>query len=244
MRMSIEYKTEKFPVAYQMEVVSLIKEAIKKVDVDYYKELYSYGDNKSNKKTKNFSFSVFMKGFERQEDIFIIKDRVIINITSPDYTFMVNLYNGLLQLKEFKYKEFILNKVRVNLVKEKNITKQIVRFSTLSPIFIQDVNKNPLKPEDKNYEKELNYIVSEVLKNYRGYGLSEELKFQGVSMKKRVVKEEIRNFKNNTNKKFNYVNGYVGSFILRGNTNDLNDIYKLGIGFKRSQGFGMVEVVD
>lgn len=243
MRMSVEYKTEKFPVAYQMQVVSLIKEAIKKVDEDYYKKIYSYGDGKANKRTKNFSFSVFMKGFERQEDIFIIKDRVIINITSPDYEFMVNLYNGLLQIKEFEYKDFILNKVRVNLIKEKIITKNMVKFNTLSPIFIQDANKNPLKPEDENYESELNYIVNEVLKNYRGYGLSEALKFQNINMKKRVVKEEIRNFKNNTNKRFSYANGYSGRFILEGNINDLNDIYKLGIGFKRSQGFGMIEVV-
>ncbi|MCY6354759.1 CRISPR-associated endoribonuclease Cas6 [Clostridium sp. ZS2-4] len=244
MRMSVEYKTDKFPLAYQMMGVSLIKEAIKEVDEDYYKNLYTYQENKSNKQTKNFCFSFFMKDFEKQGDVFIIKDRVIFNISSPDYTFMVNLYNGLIKLDTFKYKDFNLNKVRINLVKEKSISNNVITFNTLSPIFIQDKNHKALEINNERYEKELNYIVNETLKNYRGYGLKEELKFiPSRNMKKRVVKEDIRAFRQKADKPYYYVNSYVGMFQLQGDVNDLNDIYKLGVGFKRGQGFGMLEIV-
>lgn len=245
MRMSVEYKTDKFPLMNQMLGVSLIKEAIKSVDEEYYKKLYTYEQNKSNKKTKNFCFSFFMKDFEKKGDLFIIKDKVIFNISSPDYIFMVNLYNGLLKLNEFKYKKkFILNKLRINLIKEKEIHNNEVTFSTLSPIFIQDKNHNALEIKDENYERELNYIINETLKNYRGYGLREVLKFKPINMKKRVVKEDIRTFREKTKKSYYYVSSYVGVFHMQGNVNDLNDIYKLGAGFKRNQGFGMLQIVE
>lgn len=245
MRIGVEYKTDKIPVAYQMLIVSLIKEAIKKEDKEYYNKLYLYEENTANKQTKNFCCSLFMKGFKKREDVFIISDRIIFNISSPDYRFMVNLYNGLLKKDEFRYKgEFILNKVRINLVKEKEVTSNIVTFSTLSPIFIQDKDHIALEINDENYEKELNYIANETLKNYRGYGLKEVLKFKPINMKKRVVKEDIRVFRENTKKPFFYVNAYAGVFQLEGDVNDLRDIYALGLGFKRNQAFGMLEVVE
>lgn len=244
MRISCEYKTDKFPVSYQMLGVSLVKDALKSVDIDYFNKLYNFETGKSNKETKDFCFSVYVKGYEKKEDIFLIKDKVVINFSSPNYEFMVNLYNGLLKIKDFNYKEFYLNKVRINLVKEKIINSRVVTFTTLSPIHIKDKNNKALEIEDENFTKELNYIVNKTLESYRGFGLKEELKFTpSKSMKKRVVKQDIRAFKENTSKPYYYVNSYAGEFQLEGDVNDLKDIYMLGIGFKRSQGFGMIEVI-
>ena len=57
------------------------------------------------------------------------------------------------------------------------------------------------------------------------------------------MKEDIRAFRENTNKPFYYVNSYAGKFVLEGDIADLKDVYVLGLGFKRNQGFGMIEVV-
>jgi len=35
----------------------------------------------------------------------------------------------------------------------------------------------------------------------------------------------------------------VGVFSLKGNKQDLNDLYQLGLSFRRSEGFGLIEVV-
>ncbi|WIF95349.1 CRISPR-associated endoribonuclease Cas6 [Caminicella sporogenes] len=242
MRLRCEYKTEKIPLAYHMMFVSLIKEALKKSNKEYQKKLYCY-ENKTNKKIKNFCFSVFMKDFEKKEDVFVINDKVVINISTPDYEFFINLYNGLLKIKEFEYREFTLNKVRMSILREKNINEGCIVFNTLSPICIKDRDNKPVDLEDDRFERELNYIVNKSLESYRGYGIKEKIKFIPYKMKKVVVKQDIKKFKENTNKKYYYVNAYSGIFRLNGDIEDLKDIYLLGLGFKRSQGFGMIEVV-
>ena len=82
-----------------------------------------------------------------------------------------------------------------------------------------------------------------ILNNYRGYGLKRELSFESLDMKKVVVKEPLRDFKKVTNREYQYVNAFKGKFELIGDIEDLNDIYKLGIGFKRGQAFGNLDVV-
>lgn len=243
MRLKCEYKTDSIPIAYHMMFVSLIKEALKKSNKEYYEKLYYYKDKKANKRIKNFCFSVFMKDFKMEEDIFLIKDKVIMNISTPDYEFFINLYNGLLNIKEFKYKDFTLNKVRMSIVKEKNINEESIIFNTLSPICVKDKDNKPVDIKDVKFEQELNYIVDKSLESYRGYGIKQKIKFTPFKMKKIVIKQSISRFKENTDKRYYYVNAYSGIFKLDGDLEDIRDIYSLGLGFKRSQGFGMIEVV-
>lgn len=242
MRLSCEYKTSKLPVANKMMFVSLIKEALTTSNETYYKELYYYEDKK-NKATKNFTFSIFMKDFKLDGDFFQIGEKIIFNISTPDYEFGINLYNGLLKINHFIYKEFELSKVKITLVKEKSIIERVVTFKTLSPIFIKNKENVSLTPLDEDYLKELNYISDTILKSYREYGLKEELDFKVINMKKTVVKEEITDFTNIAGSKYLYVNGYSGIFMLYGDIEDLRDLYMLGLGFKRNQGFGMIEVL-
>ncbi len=227
-----------------MMFVSFIKESLKKTDKEYFEKLYKFDKDKANKSPKNFCFSVFMKDFEKQGDEFLIKDKVIFNVSSPDYEFMINLYNGILKLKEFNYKnKYFINKVRIDLVKEKSISSNTVELNTLSPLCIKDKNNNSIELNDERFESELNYISNKSLEAYRGYGLVTPIVFTDRAMIKKVVKEDITAFRKNTDKPYYYVNSYTGRFTLQGNINDLNDLYKLGIGFKRGQGFGMIEVV-
>jgi CRISPR-associated endoribonuclease Cas6 len=243
LKLSCEYKTEKIPVAYNMMFVSLIKESLKESDEEYFRSLYMYEDTKKNKKTKDFCFSLYLKDFIKEEDIFIIKDKIIFNISSPNYEFMIKLYNGLLNIKNFQYKNFFINKVKINLINDKEIKNEQPVFNTLSPICVKDKENKYLNIDDCNFNKELNYITNKTLENFRGYGLLEELKFYPIKMRKKVVKEDITSFRENT-KKYYYVNSYAGTFKLEGNIKDLKDIYRLGLGFHRNQGFGMIEAKE
>lgn len=242
MRLSCEYKTDKLPVANKMMFVSLIKEALKKANIEYFKKLYEF-DGNSNKQIKPFSYAVMLKDFDMEGDIFNIRDRVILNIATPDYEFGINVYNGLLNLQSFKYKGYYLNKLRISLVKEKFISEEQVEFKTMSPICIKNKDNMFISPQDAQYVDELNYIVDINLAAHRGYGLKRALQFEEKSMRKVVVKEEITGFKEVTDKNIFYVNAYAGVFKLTGDVEDLNYIYQLGIGFRRSQGFGMIDVV-
>jgi CRISPR-associated endoribonuclease Cas6 len=242
MRISIEFKTSKFPQAYSMQICSMIKEALKTVNEEYYKTLYLYGDKKS-KKTKNFTFSTYVSDYELKDDVFIVKDKVVVNISTPDYEFGINLYNGILSKREFKYKnEYELYAQKVRLIREKTIIAEEVKFKTLSSIYIKDKDNNSLDYNTEEFVKELNYISDVTLKQYRGYGLKRKLDFIHGDMKKKVVKLNISDFKQKTNKEIMYVNSYQGEFKLCGDIEDLSDIYMLGLGFRRNEGFGMIEV--
>ena len=155
----------------------------------------------------------------------------------------MKIYNGFVKKKQYKYKEYELKKIRVDLVKEKKITKEQVIFKTLSPICVKNKEGKFLDIDDNEYLKELNYVTNMILNNYRGYGLKRELSFESLDMKKVVVKEPLRDFKKVTNREYQYVNAFKGKFELIGDIEDLNDIYKLGIGFKRGQAFGNLDVV-
>ena len=243
MRMKVEFKTDKIPISYNTLFMSVIKESIRKSSEEYYNNLYYY-EGKSNKKTKNFTFSVYVKGYDIENENFIVQDRVILNISTPDLELGLNIYNGLINYPKFIYKGYELKRIRVDLGKEKGIEKEENIFNALSPICIKSRNGKFLNIEDNEYIKEFNYISNEVLKNYRGYGLKKDLNFENINLNKVVVKEEIREFKNVTGKPYQYVNGYKGKFKLCGDIEDLNDLYKLGIGFKRAQGFGYIDLVE
>ena len=243
MRIKCECKTKQIPTANQMQIVSMIKESLKAINIDYYEKLYKYENHKKNKKIKNFAFAVYLKDFKLDGDIIKINDKVIITITSPDYEFMVNLYNGLMKKKLFNYKEFTLEVSKITMLQEKSIDSDEAVFSTLSPLVVKSKDNSFLQMEDENYERELNYICNAILTNFRGNGLVKPLIFEPISMKKVVVKEEIAGFKKQVNKKYLFVNGYKGTFKLKGDKEDLNILYKLGIGFKRSQGFGVVDKI-
>lgn len=242
MRIRCIFRCDKLPISYRMLFVSFIKEALKNSSEEYYKKLYKY-ENKANKKTKNFCFAVYLNNFRRDDDILNINGSVELNISSPDEEFIVNLYNGMLRIKEFEYKKFKTLRKNILLIQEKSINGDKVVFKTLSPIYIKNQNNDALSPEDDSYEKYLNYISDITLQNYRGYGLVRKLKFTPLKLEKVVIKEKIKVFTEQTGKEYMYINAYKGNFILEGDKKDLEDIYKLGAGYRRNQGFGMVEVI-
>jgi len=241
-RLKCDFKVDKLPVSHNMMFVSLIKEALKKSDPDYYDKLYSF-NGKANKKSKNFCFATRMKGFDIDGDVANIKDGVSLLISSPDAEFILYIYNGLLKINEFKYKDLSIKRERISMLKEKTINSSEAVFRTLSPICIKNNKNYFLKIDDETYEDELNYIAGKVLENYRGRGLKERLSFHNVKMKNIVVKQQIRDFEEKSGKNYLCVNSYDGIFKLSGNIEDLQDLYSLGLGFKRNQGFGMLEVV-
>ncbi|WP_294358716.1 CRISPR-associated endoribonuclease Cas6 [uncultured Clostridium sp.] len=231
------------PIGYRIMIVSLLKNAIEKGDKEYFDKLYYYNDKK-NKKIKSFCFGTYLEDFKFEGDIIRVNGKMNITISTPDYILGIAIYNGLLKLGTYKFKdkyEFIREKVILE--KEKWITTENIVLKTLSPIVIKNSEGKPVDIANPDYSKELNYICNLMLNSYRGYGLRKNLIFNPVTMKKNVIKEEITGFSNNSKKKFIYINGYSGTFVLEGDIEDLNLLLQLGIGFRRSEGFGLISLV-
>lgn len=245
MRIEVIFNAEdkKFPMCYRMMITSVIKKSLELADEEYFKSLYYY-EEKKNKKIKPFTSSVFLRRYEIKNDEFILNDSGSIIISTPDYNFGITLYNGLLKIKRHKYKDYEITIKRVILKKEKAVNEERILCRTLSPIVITDENKKPVSIEDtEKYNEELNYIADLSLETYRGYKLKRNIVFTPVKMKKIVAKEKITDFKNISSKDYIYIEAYSGQFYLEGDIEDLRLLMQLGVGFRRSECFGLIDLV-
>lgn len=240
MRLLIEFSAEKAPVSGNFLFLSFIKEALNNADPEYFNRLFFYGES-SNKITKPYTYAVLHRGYKLEGDEFVAGENSTLQllVSSPDLEFIVNLYNGVLGLREFRYKTYTIVRKNVRMVKEKTISSPDVVFTTLSPICVKNKQGRYLDLEEPEFKKELNYVANLILKNYRGFGLKRELEFYPLRMKKRVIKLSEKFLGD----RIFYVNSFVGDFKLSGDVEDLNMIYKLGLSFRRSEGFGLIEVV-
>lgn len=240
MRIALRCKCSKLPLSRAMFSVSLLKEAIGNVDKDYLEILYKYDNDKKNKKIKDLNTSIYLGNFRIEgEDIVLLDNYFILNISFFNNELLYYLYNGILKMTHFKYKQYEIENIKTVLLKEKKITMDIALFKTLSPIAVKDKNNKYLFYTDKNFENELNFIANMILENVRGYGLKKELEFYPQHMKTIVFKEQITGFNGDY-----YVNANKGSFVLRGDVEDLNSLYKTGLGYRRSQGYSMIDLVE
>lgn len=246
MRIKVIFEAEenKFPLSYRMMISSVIKKSLEISDEEYFQNMYYY-EEKKNKRIKPFTFSVFFKDYKIEKEEVILNGQGSIIISTPDYNMGIILYNGLLRLKAYEYsKEYKINIQKVLLEKEKLINEGEILCRTLSPIYIKAKDNKAVTVDDiEQFNSELNYISNIALETYNGKGLKEELKFTPVKMKKVVAKEKITDFKLLNNKEFLYIEGYAGTFKLEGSIEDLSLLKQLGLGFRRSEGFGLFDLV-
>lgn len=242
MRILVEIKTKEIPLNYNYMLLSLIKNNLEKENPVLFKSYYE--ENNYDFRTKPFTYALKLENFKISSEKVSLQERCMLTISTSDYVLGSVIYNSFVNLKEFVYKDqYKLNIGKVTMLKEKNITSGEVVFKTMSPIAVKDKNGKFLNINDDKYNQELNYITDEILKSCRGTGLKEQLKFEPVMMKKRVIKEEISKVSKMTNKNIFYITAYEGIFKMSGNKDDLNLIYKLGLGFRRSSGCGCLEIV-
>lgn len=232
---------------YQSLVVSLIKKSLSTEDIKYFNELYP---KEGKQKTKSFTFSANITNFKAEGsgvDVKITGDKLIINISTIDMKFAIILYNALLKMrnKEFVFKNTSIEIIGITKVKEFEINSDVVEFRTLSPIYLKKkVNRKDYSVDMDDmdtYIKVLNYISDISLKEIRGYGLKQELQFMPIEYKKIVSQQKYSSQSDKL--KSLCKNVYKGNFVLRGNINDLKDLYGIGLGFSRGVGFGNIEVV-
>jgi len=243
MRIECVFRSDRIPVSYQYLFASVIKGAIENYSKEKFQEIYYFGDKKT-KQSKNFCFSVFMKNFKMVKGDFEMKGDIKLIVSSPDSELMLYIYNGLLAKREVKYKDYKLILQRVNLLKEQLPTRDEALFKTVSPIAVKGKNGAFLDLEDEEYNEALTYISDEMIRGFRGYGLKAPLEFVPVGMKKQVVKLKHEEFKDLNEEQILYVNAYRGMFKLKGDPEDLALITQLGLGFRRSGGFGNLQLVE
>lgn len=252
MRLQIQFKVEKVPLLYRNAFMSFFKEALRATPSgeQRFVRLFHFDRQRSNKMPKPFCFAVRFvhdrESFQEDKDWFILKSPLAFYFSTSDMELLVDFYNGVIDrsIYPFSKGDFTLPyPVSIIPIKDRPITQEVALFQTLSPVLIEDSTGKPLLPtsQSQQFLEELNYYANALLRGVRGEGLRKKLDFQPVNIRKEVVKHAIRE-REETSRVYTFT-CFSGRFILQGDPGDLNDIQVLGIGRRRSQGFGMLEVV-
>jgi CRISPR-associated endoribonuclease Cas6 len=252
MRVKIPITTGKVPIIFRQRVLAFIKEALAQADKDYKESMYNV------RMPKAYTFNLaFDRTNPKEEEIsldekFKIKDKVFyqdrpvfLYISSNDYQFLINLFNGMKKIKIFDFNKFDNIYWQVGkpvILREKIIFNDEVTFKTNAPFIIETKDDRPVVFSDENFQTELNNVMERIFRKLDNRGLKQPLEFYPINMKKEVIKHTLRGFREKTGKPIMYITGNSGIFKLKGHPEDLQTIYQIGLGNRTGQGFGMVEV--
>jgi len=246
-------ETKELPVYYRTLFMAFLKKALSSYNEEYFKRLYWWEDKK-NKWQKPFVYAVNLPNMNFSDDKVLFRGDIVLNLSTSDYEFFVNIYNSLISSKLYPHKltnncEIKLR--RAYLIKEPEQFSSTMTFKTFSPVVIEKKegdDKIPILPYDEGFEEVLNDVIDFEIRNIRilrgqNRGLYKRISFKPINVKKIVVKHKISEFVENTGKEIMYLTGFGGIFELSGHPDDLKEIYQNGLGFRRGQGFGFIEVV-
>jgi len=234
----------KIPVQYRKNLMSLIKESLKSDNSqgDLFSQFYG---EKAKNQPKPFTFSVQLPVKDREKtkscNCFVLaQNQFHLFFSACDQVFLIHVYNGLVNLKK-SYTLFPGLHATIRgfaLQKEQKIESEEMVFKTFSPFLVRDIQnkkgKGFLSFEQEGFEWQLLHTVQNLCQNFidKNYELSTaNFEFTPVKCKATPVPlygNEI---------------GNSGIFRLKAPVEVLQLIYDAGLGAKRSQGFGMLEVM-
>jgi len=254
MRVKIPIKTEKVPIVFRHRVLAFIKEALCQSNKDYKNSIYNVRMPKAftfnlvfDRKHHNENKITFDNNFDIIDKVFYQDKPIFLYVSSNDYEFLINLFNGIKSLKTFdfnKYDNIIWQVGKPVILKEKIIFDREVTFQTAAPFVVETKDDKPVIFSDEVFQKELNSVMDKIFRTLDSRGLKEPLEFIPLKMKKEVIKHTTRGFRKNTKKPIMYITANRGVFKLKGHPEDLQTIYQIGLGNRTGQGFGFLEIIE
>ncbi|MGI6781391.1 MAG: CRISPR-associated endoribonuclease Cas6 [Acholeplasmataceae bacterium] len=236
MRLILTFKTEneKITNQYRNFLMSYFKAAYEK---EYKTEFSKQYD--SLNEPHPFTFSVYIKDLKHEGSYIIAPDKEIkMVISSNDYTLINILYNSLLMNRNKQMNINPDNKIwleRLSLRHLKQIETKEIKIKMLSPLLVRvrDASNNLdyyKTIEDEDYMEHLNFNLKYLTNLFKLN--QEDLEIKPLKAKKVVVPiMKVR------------YDATTGTFLLKGNQETLNTLYRIGIGSRRSEGFGMFEII-
>lgn len=218
------------PVEYRRGFASLIKEAIQRGSPRVFERYYH-----SLHVLKPFTFSVYFPGLKgRDGDSFVIGEKAIIRFSTSAKELGVSVYNGLLALRCYPLFHNTLSIEHINLGRRVFIREESAIFKTMAPVLIN--NKGDanwyLQPGEKGFDEGLEFAIKEAVRVFLG-DPDASVELNPIQIRRKVVRHYNMDMQ-----------GFVGVFELRGSPAVLNLIYDIGLGVRRSQGLGMVDVAQ
>ena len=228
------------PSDYRKHILSLIKESLKISDTELFNKLYG-NSVKNVQKPFTFSVSFYPENTHLEKGkIFLKSNKITLHFSSFDLKLLIIIYNGFVKLSKKDYLFYLENEIKVKnfyLQRKKEINSELVTFKTLSPIVVRDLKEKKgigfIDYTHPDFKKNLFYNVRSLTKNFLKYELSDN-EFRILDLKMKAKKVSIYG-KEIANKGILTINAPIKVLKL---------IYDAGLGAKRSQGWGMLEVVE
>jgi len=221
------------PVDYRSGFMSIIKSVTQSESSICYDIYFGH------RVVKPYTFAVYFgKNSTIKNEYIFFNGHIQFNFKTNSKGILLWLYNHLYREKKFPLYNLVVEVKNINVIKEKIIENNKIIFKTLSPLLVRS-HENPnhyLCPKCENFDGDekfyeaFKFNIKELLRNLNiEYN---EVKFTPIRMKKITIKHMGMIFP-----------AGAGIFQLDGIPEVLNLINQIGLGSRRTQGFGMVEVV-
>lgn len=237
LKMVFQLKKPELDIEYRRTFLSLLKNSFQQASSEVYEKFYGSGTP-----MKPFTFGVFLPHPEFKDNkVYLKSTEITLNFSTYLSDLGIYFYNSLIRGKR-RFVPYPLaggNEMslgRVSLQKEKQIKSSEAVFKTLSPVLARLHHKEHNEDEYltkanqlfvPQVEEILRVMVEELL------GRKERVEFTPVSLSDGIPIKHYGVF----------VDGTTGIFKLTGHPEVLDFVYKVGIGSRRSEGFGLLELV-
>ncbi len=243
MRLSVELLLENNKINKDKNriVMHIVKLLMEKESKGIFRELYK--DNISNPKDLSFSMYLGQGAKFLKDEIEIPSHKIIVNFTTSDSVIGISLYNSFVKYKglEIPITDNLVLINRINIINPRPITDEKARFITKSPIVIRshdgDNNKTFYNSLDNDEGKRI------FLENIRY-----QLKDKFPNIKENDLNDININIIWNKDVKVKHYDIVILSnlceFEIEAKTYILEELYLNGLGSRKSQGFGYLDLVE
>ncbi len=224
------------PSTYRRNFMAFIKECIK--NSEWYDLLY--GSPKDNK-TKPFTFSISLptnKEKMHRGYLNLTRNQLHFHFTSCNQELINALYNGILYNSPTYhiFPQYTNHVSNFYIHKPIHFDQEEMVFRTISPVLVRNFNKRKgqgfLEPTHPDFKENLKRSMWAMAKSLKKHTIStKDISIETVKIRTSIVPlygGEI---------------GVSGIFKINAPTDILQLLYDVGLGAKRAQGFGMLEVI-
>lgn len=239
MRLLLEFQLHenKISLEYRKFFLHFIKDSLSNANNGKYYDQFYTGTN-----SKNYTFAVFFDKPQFQEaEIVLQSNRVKMLFSTSEKMTGFIFYSSFLERKKKKYpleKGNIIQLLNVRNLREEEIGANQILVKTNSPLVIRKHTREQNKDYYYSFEKEefLQEAKQSLGRQLLNAGFSEEvvtnIELQPVKCRKTIVTHYDCKIETT-----------VGTFLLEGNKTVLSYLVQAGIGARKSEGFGMLELL-
>lgn len=239
MKLLLEFELDKDQIEndYRRLFMHFFKSCIDSANHGKYYDNYYDGT-----RTKNFTFAVFMdKPTFEPDKILLSSNRIKLLFSTSEKMTGFIFYSSFLEKKYKKYpmaKENFMILKNVKKLDEENIISKKILVKMNSPLVIRQHQKDMNKDFYYSYQQEeFEKIAKEVI-NYQleqeGFPREYRENFSIIPIKCRKVIVKHYSCK---------IEATLGNLLLEGNPVILNYLLQAGVGSRKSEGFGMMELL-